>query len=474
MSKHSWACPQPKSSGGPSTIAADLLHDIRGRLQTVAGTGIVERLFGQRLKPDGPLFDVAVHISGMETVLEFELSDGRLPAPLSMLRSMLARVERQTESRSIYREAARQVRALTGFDRVMVYRLANDGTGEVVAESAASDLSPFLGLRYPASDIPVQARALYRRNYLRIIADVEAEPVPILPSTVPEGDELDLSMCGIRSVSPIHLEYLRNMGVRASMSISILRRGELWGLIACHHREPIRLDLKIRSTAELFGQMFSYLLESREREEDSAYEQRMREIHDQIATAFAAPEQSLGNIPEFLTGIADYLPSDGVGIYHGGDIRLSGTTPTRDEFMQLLRFLNKTASGRVFATHQLSELFPPAADYPMRAAGILSIPISRAPRDYVVFFRREVEKTVNWAGEPTKTVLVGPHGVRLTPRKSFEAWRESVLNQSERWSARELRAAESLRVTLATLRDNWNLNLIRQEYGMWCRRAKPR
>jgi light-regulated signal transduction histidine kinase (bacteriophytochrome) len=237
-------------------LAADLLHDIRGRLQTVAGTGIVERLFAQRLKPDGPLFDVAVHISGRETVLEFERSMGRLPAPLSVLRSMLARVERQTDFRSIHREAARQIRALTGFDRVMVYRFADDGTGEVVAESAVSDLPPFLGLRYPASDIPVQARALYRRNYLRIISDVNAAPVPILPSTVPEGDELDLSMSGLRSVSPIHLEYLRNMGVRASMSISILQRGELWGLIACHHREPIRLDLEIRSTAELFGGRF--------------------------------------------------------------------------------------------------------------------------------------------------------------------------------------------------------------------------
>lgn len=432
-------------------LAADLLHEIRGRLQTVAGTGIVERLFGQQLKPDGPLFDVAVHISGRETVLEFEPSTGLLPAPLSVLRSMLARVERQTVPRAMYREAARQIRALTGLDRVMVYRFADDGTGDVVAESADNELPPFLGLRYPASDIPVQARALYRRNYLRVIADVDAEPVPILPSALPEGDQLDLSMSGIRSVSPIHLEYLRNMGVRASMSISVLRRGELWGLIACHHREPIRLDLEIRSTAELFGQMFSYLLESREREEDTAYDLQTREVHDRIATAFANPEQSMGNIPEFLTGVADYLPSDGVGIYYAGQISLSGTTPTRDEFTQLVRFLNKTASGRVFATHQLSEVFSPAADYPMRATGILSIPISRTPRDYLVFFRKEVEKTVNWAGEPAKPALVGPHGVRLTPRKSFDAWRESVRNQSEAWTGRELRAAESLRATLIEL-----------------------
>jgi light-regulated signal transduction histidine kinase (bacteriophytochrome) len=235
------------------------------------------------------------------------------------------------------------------------------------------------------------------------------------------------------------------------MSISILQRGELWGLIACHHREPIRPDLEVRSTAELFGQMFSYLLESREREDDAAYNQRIRAVHDHIATAFAEPETSLGNIPEFLTGVADYIPSDGVGIYFDGHISLSGITPTRDEFLQLVRFLNRAASGRVFATHCISETFPPAADYPMRASGILSIPISRIPRDYVVFFRREVEKTVTWAGEPTKPALVGPHGVRLTPRKSFEAWRESVQNQSEKWREREVSAAEALRATLIEL-----------------------
>ena len=434
-----------------AVLSADLLHDIRGRLQTVAGTGVVERLFGQQVQPGGAPYDIAFHICGRETVLEFEKTVGQVPAPLSVLRSMLARVEKQKDARTIYREAARQVRALTGFDRVMVYRFAEDGTGEVVGESADNELSPFLGLRYPASDIPVQARALYRRNFLRIIFDVDAKPVPILPATVPEGDRLDLSMSGLRSVSPIHLEYLRNMGVRTSMSISIMQRGELWGLIACHHRQPIQLDLEVRSTAELFGQMLSYLLESREREADSAYDRRTREIHDQIATAFAVPERSFENMAEFLTGLTDYIPSDGVGLYYGGHVSLSGTTPTRDEFCQLVRFLNKTASGKVFSTDHLGDVFPPAADYPMRAAGLLSIPISRVPRDYLVFFRREVEKTVSWAGEPTKAALVGPHGVRLTPRKSFEAWKVSVLDQSERWSARELRAAESLRMTLIEL-----------------------
>jgi light-regulated signal transduction histidine kinase (bacteriophytochrome) len=255
----------------------------------------------------------------------------------------------------------------------------------------------------------------------------------------------------LRSVSPIHLEYLRNMGVRSSMSISILMGGKLWGLIACHHSAPKHVGFETRSAAELFGQMFSYLLEVRQRHDDAAYEIRTRDIHNPIVSAFATSDSGLKEVPKSLAGIEDYIASDGIGVYHSGEVSLTGSTPTAEEFLTLVKFLNKTASGRVFSTHCLSEAFPPAADYVMRAAGFLSIPISRIPREYIVFFRREIVKTVTWAGEPTKIDNLGPNGVRLTPRKSFEAWREIVQNQSERWSANEIRAAEALRITLVEL-----------------------
>jgi light-regulated signal transduction histidine kinase (bacteriophytochrome)/CheY-like chemotaxis protein len=429
-------------------LSADLIHDIRGRLQIASGTGIVERLLGQRLGAGSPRYDVAVHVSGGETVLEFEPATGDAIAPLSVLRSMMARVERQTSANKVCDEAVRQVRALTQFDRVMLYRFDEDGAGDVIAESANSTVESFLGLRYPASDIPSQARALYRRNFLRIIVDVDATPVPVLPVVSPEGARLDLSMSGLRSVSPIHLEYLRNMGVKASMSISIIVAGKLWGLIACHHLTPRHLGLETRSTAELFGQMFSYLLEARQREDDASYDVRAREMHNAVATAFVTPGALTKNMPGFLKRISEYIPADGIGVYHEGEVSLAGVTPTREEFVQLVRYLNTTAASQVFSTHHLSDSLPGASDYAMRAAGVLSIPISRVPRDYLVFFRKEVEKTLTWAGEPQKLQDVGLHGIRLTPRKSFEAWRESVRFQSARWTVGEIRAAEKLRVTL--------------------------
>lgn len=160
----------------------------------------------------------------------------------------------------------------------MVYRFAEDGSGEVVAETCKPGIGSFKGLHYPASDIPVQARELYKRNLLRVIADVDAVPVAIEPAHDEKGQLLDLSYSILRSVSPIHIEYLKNMGVRASMSISILVDGELWGLFACHHYSAKSPTFEIRSVCELFSQMYSLRLESCERKEVMDYERRARDI----------------------------------------------------------------------------------------------------------------------------------------------------------------------------------------------------
>jgi light-regulated signal transduction histidine kinase (bacteriophytochrome) len=234
-----------------------------------------------------------MHQSGLEIVLEFEPSEPEEAAALLTLRTVVNSLERHVSQRDLCRDAARKVRALTGFDRVMVYRFDEDGSGEVVAEAARSGLSPFLGLRYPAADIPVQARALYERNILRIIVDIDAAPVAIVPALTPEGMPLDLSMSVLRSVSPIHLEYLRNMDVRSSMSISILRGGRLWGLIACHHSTPKHVGFQRRSVVELFGQMFSYLLEVRSREEERRHDEQARDILHRLGSAFVSPGELL-------------------------------------------------------------------------------------------------------------------------------------------------------------------------------------
>lgn len=430
-------------------LARDAIHTLRNRLALLRGKDAVERVFRLPLQRKGKPFDVAIHMVGSRVILEAEPSTERdYGDATGTVRGMVARLEQASTLANFFNEGARQVRALTGFDRVMIYRFAPDGSGEVVAESAKAGIGSFLGLHYPATDIPKQARALYLRNLLRVITDIEAEPVPIRPATDEHGQPFDLSLSVLRSVSPIHIEYLRNMGVRASMSISIVVEGELWGLIACHHYSARCPSFERRSVAELFAQMFAMRLESRERKEIVEYERRARDISDQLLGA-VANDETLLNDPSWLSSIlTSAIPADGVGIWINGSYAFSGLSPDTGGFARIIQALNATAAGRVFATDKISDLIDDADRFATNAAGMLAIPISRSPRDYVVLFRSEMVHSVRWGGDPHKPVSYGPNGPRLTPRKSFEEWKETVVGRSRAFTPSELRVAETLRATL--------------------------
>lgn len=429
-------------------FSRETLTHIRERLMLAQGPDSVERLFAVSLRPDMPPFDLAIHRSGNHLVVEGEPSetDSTLNSG-EVVRSMLARL-RNTHNFDVFcQTAARQIRWLTGFDRVMVYRFAPDGAGEVIAEAAEPTLESFLGLHYPASDIPKQARILYTRNWLRIISDIDDKPSPIEPDIL-DGTPLDLSMSVTRAVSPIHIEYLRNMGVRASLSISILHEGKLWGLFACHHYAPRRISFERRTAAELFGQMFSWILESRERERDVAYESRARELHNKMMAQLAAGKPGPETLRDFLGELRDTITCDGVGVWLDGKATLSGSTPTVADFERLVRHLRAMNLQDVFATNDVGKAVPRAGTLIDNAAGVLAIPVSRAAPDYLIFFRNEIARSVHWAGDPNKPVTAGPLGDRLTPRKSFELWREVVRGQSAHWTESDLRIASSLRMTL--------------------------
>ena len=425
------------------------IHELRGRLQIMRGRDAVERVFNLPLTAGGEPFDVAVHYSGELLVIEAEPSraDSSLEAA-SAVRSMVNRLREQKSLDALFHEAARQVRALTEFDRVMVYRFDQDGAGEVVAESVRPGIGSFLGQRYPASDIPQQARALYERSWLRIIADIAAATPQVRPALGPTGEPLDLSMSMLRAVSPMHIEYLRNMGVGASLSISILRQGRLWGLIACHHYGPHHVSYERRTAAELFGQIFSLMLESREQAMEAEHVQRARNLHDRLVSTMAASASGAESIAPFLGELSALAGSDGVLLHMGGRTASQGRILGGEPLRRLIAFLDAQGRDAVFHTHHLSAVLPEAADWLDTAAGVVAVPVSREPGDYMLFFRGEVTREVVWAGDPAKPVSVGPNGARLTPRESFEAWKETVRGQSRPWSASQLAAVESLRLTL--------------------------
>jgi light-regulated signal transduction histidine kinase (bacteriophytochrome)/CheY-like chemotaxis protein len=430
-------------------LSESAVETIRARVDYLSGPDAVERIFGLQLQPGKPPFDLAIHFSGAYLVVEAEpsviepdVNSGEL------VRLMLARLRKTKGLTELAAEAARQVKVLTGFDRVMVYRFAPDGSGEVIAEAAKSGLEPFLGLHYPASDIPRQARILYQRNWLRIIADINAKPAVLKSTPTHSAALLDLSMSVLRSVSPIHIEYLQNMGVGASMSVSILREGKLWGLFACHHYSPRHISFEKRTASELFGQMFSWILEGRERDDDVSYEMHAHQIQERLMERAATHEHSTRAILDFIGDYRKMIECDGIAVWTEGEITLDGETPTEAEVKDLVGFINRTSPGRICASAEIAKLYAAGKSFRDRAAGFLAIPISRVPRDCLIFFRREVLRSVNWAGDPNKSYAEGPLGARLTPRKSFELWQETVVGQSKPWSQGDLRIAESLRVTL--------------------------
>lgn len=428
----------------------ETVHHLRTKMQLLSYQTGAARVFAYPALEDERLFDVSISQSDHNIIFEFEprAEGSQNDQDRSTVRALIGRVKRHETIEDMCSEAVRAIKMLSGFDRVMVYRFNDDDSGTVIAEIAEPDQEPFFGLRYPASDIPKQARVLYVRSPLRIIADVDAETYAIHPSLDPNGQPLDLSLAVTRSVSPIHLEYLRNMGVVASMSVSIIRNGKLWGLFACHHQTARHISYETRSEIELFSELFNYQLAQVELTTELAEVDRARSLHDRLMTQLSGGKTMSEAFDVLSENIKEVIPFDGAAVFTDGDYKSAGSAPTKEEFMGLARFLNTTPSGQVYQTHALSTRYPAAESFSDRVAGILALPVSRTPRDYLVLFRREIASSVKWAGNPEKPVEVGPNGVRLTPRKSFDAWQEVVRGQSAPWRGSELRAADALRVTL--------------------------
>ena len=329
----------------------EAVHAIRNRLAMLRGPDAVERIFAMALQDGGPLFDIAIHVSNSTIILEAEPSQspGELNAA-AMVRSMMSRMQGQTD---LPREAVRLIQSLTGFDRVMIYRFHADGSGEVIAERARAGLTPFLGLRYPAEDIPRQARALLVRNPVRLLADVDAAPSLIIPQLDATSEPLDLSMSTLRAHSIMHIEYLKNMGVGAAMTVSLVRQGRLWGLISCHHMSARHVGFEQRTTVDLFAQLLSFVIAEQERADLASYEARMGELQQQLAAALlrnGAPEQRIADMAEQLQ---DLVPCDGLAVCVGDKVILKGGTPSLEELAELRSLLDRTAASRIFSTDSL-------------------------------------------------------------------------------------------------------------------------
>ncbi|WP_445160504.1 SpoIIE family protein phosphatase [Mycobacterium sp. Dal123C01] len=396
-------------------------------------------------------FDAILHRgSGGVLLVEFEIAYGErpfsFPNTYQAVRGSVEELNRATTLTELYDTAARAVRDLTGFDRVMVYRYDEDYNGEVVAESKHEDLNPFLGLHYPSTDIPAQARAVYEKSWLRLISDVDYTPVPLVPTIDPaSGTPLDLTHATLRSVSPIHVEYLQNMGVHASMSISLLRYGRLWGLIACHHYAGPHLPpFASRAAAEFLGSTLSLRLV--DQFEDDQLHNRLA-AYAVLAKLTAATLNDSEPLATALLGapnLLELVPADGVIVDIQGDRQVRGSVPPPDVVAAVIDWA-RGADDEIASSECLSHELPELDLDPQLAAGALVINLPDG--QHAVWFRREVLRSVDWGGDPHNKAIAVSQGdeIRLSPRKSFDRWRETVHQRSEPWTPGETDAAEALR-----------------------------
>ncbi|QLF93619.1 GAF domain-containing protein [Pseudomonas sp. ABC1] len=401
-----------------------------------------------RLPRAGEVRDVVAmaHFAGDVAIVEFEEVEGARQANGDLhptLATFIGQLQDAADIQQLCRLAIGEIKRLTGFGRVKAYDFDDDGNGRVLAELADADYPSYLGLHFPASDIPAQARALYCANRVRLIVDANYRPSPLVPALNPRtAQPLDLSQAALRSVSPVHLQYMRNMGTLASMSISIVVGGRLWGLISCHHAQPRRVTPQARSACELLVRMLSLQIESRESRARTEHLLSLRHYIFQLLSAMADRDSVHQGLREQSQTLLDFMAADGAAIVDAGGCLSFGHVPADAQVESLAYWLAGRSASEPFHSDNVARDIPELPGLAESVAGLLAVSVSQIHPHYLIWFKRESVRTVNWAGKPEK--VVGAQGA-LDPRHSFEQWQEVRRGYSAPWHPRELQAVLELR-----------------------------
>lgn len=427
-------------------------------VSALLGTEVVDRLEVARAQPDFPKrallvgahavesapgrpFTLVAHASGSLVILEGERAAVIPPEIEQNLQAFLGRLGIAESIDEIQRLAVHEIRRVTGFDRCLLYQFDADWNGTVVAEDRNSQLPAYLNQRFPASDIPRQARDLYLRNRVRLIPTNTYTPVPVLLKNGARAvGTLDLSLSVLRSVSPIHLEYMRNMGTGSSMSVAVMRGGELWGLLSCHSREPRHIPFVVRTECDLIAQMLSLQLAARERTRELTYRMELSGVLSRVLAGMAR-----GKDPFAAAHGEDLLrlgAAAGVALVDGDRVLRHGRTPAEEEVRELAAWF--AGQDKPMAYWDSLVAVRPDQSRP-EAAGLLAIMLRAEPPAAILWFRPELIEVVEWGGEPRKAIEKAGEGHALHPRKSFEVWRETVRDRAKPWEPEVISTARELR-----------------------------
>ncbi|MFO0951243.1 MAG: ATP-binding protein [Isosphaeraceae bacterium] len=397
----------------------------------------------------GPALDVTAHARDGVLILELEPA-GRSEAgagdPYALVRDAVARLQSSADVLGFCQGVVEEVKRVAEFDRVILYRFAADWSGRVIAEAREPDFDSLLDKHFPAGDVPRPARELMTRNWLRLVPDVEYEPVPLTPAENPvTGRPLDMTWCLLRHASPVCTTYLKNFGTACLMTMPLLRNGVLWGMVACHHRRPRFVPFAVRAACEILAQVASLQIATAEDRESLGERLELTSARDRLVAGLDETDDPCDWLARNAEGLADYLSSDGLAVGVDDQVILLGQTPAEEDVRALLLWLRQHHPGGVCVADGLSEVYPPAAEFLDRAAGLLAVDFGTWLPASVAWFRREHVATVTWAGDPRKPVVTGPLGAYLSPRESFGRWAEAVRGKGTPWRPVEVEGAARLK-----------------------------
>jgi PAS domain S-box-containing protein len=422
------------------TLGGNLWERTRGRLPDSVAT--IPMAAPCRVGGRIDLLNTLIHrASGGELVVEIE--SGGEPADHSeAVENAVRSIVGATALQTLCDESARIFKELTGYDRVMVYRFDESGHGEVFSETKKPDLEALLGNRYPASDIPQIARRLYERNRVRLLVDVNYEPAGLLPRLSPiSGKDLDMSLCFLRSVSPIHVQYLRNMGVRATLVVSLMVGGRLWGLISCHHYAPRCLQFEMRAVCELLAEVIATRIAALESFQQGQGELAARRLEQRMIECVARDGDWRGALFDRSRPLLLPLAATGAALVFEGEVTTTGDVPGTDQIREIAHWICPKLRRGMFWTSSLSADEPEFAALAGLASGVAAIRISGEDDEMLIWFRVERVRTVTWGGNPFKPPSPGDDPSELSPRRSFAQWHQVVEGTSDPWSAADLSAA---------------------------------
>ncbi len=415
------------------------------------------KIWARKQGDDYVIFDGVFH-RNTEGVLILELEPATSQENIPFLsfyhlaRASINQLQETSSLRDFCQIIVQEVRKVTGFDRVMLYKFDDDNHGAVIAEEKLDHLESYLDLHYPASDIPKQARKLFSSNWIRIIPDTKAQPVELYPLNNPINDRpLDLTNSILRSASPCHLDYLHNMGVGASLTISLIEDGKLWGLIACHHLTPKYVSYELRKACEFLGRVIFSEISNREETEDYDYRVKLDYIRSQLVDDMAQSDNFVSGLIKNEANLLNLADARGAAVCFNGNWTLLGETPAEEDLNFLVQWLYKNIDEEVFTTDSLAKIYPDADQYKNIASGLVAMAISR--RNYLLWFRPEVIQTVNWGGDPNNAYEAdrSQGELQLSPRKSFELWKETVRLTSLPWKQVEVNAVKELRKAIVNI-----------------------